>query len=312
MGGKGMTKRVVVAGGSGLIGSALVDALVERGDDVVRLVRGPARRGEVPWDPAGGTIDPSVLDDATAVVCLSGAGIGEKRWTQERKEELRRSRIGPVGLLAQAMSRTESPPRTFLAGSATGYYGDTGDDVVDETASIGDDFLARLCGDWEEASAPVRDVGVRVVNLRTGIVLASRGGALAPLLPIFKAGLGGPIGGGAQWWSWISLADHVRAMLTLIDGETVGPVNLVAPNPVRQKDFAKALGRQLHRPAVLPAPRLAVKARLGGELAEAIGFASQRVEPAVLEANGFEFDHPDLSTALAAVFDDGRQPTADS
>ncbi|MFV2000772.1 MAG: TIGR01777 family oxidoreductase [Acidimicrobiia bacterium] len=297
-----MTKRIVVAGASGLIGSALVEALVERGDDAVRLVRKPARHGEVPWDPASGVLDSSALNGAAVVVCLNGAGIGDKRWTPDRKEELRRSRIDPVGLLAETMSKMESPPRTFIAGSATGFYGDTGDDVVDETAPIGDDFLAVLCGDWEAASAPARDAGVRVVNMRTGIVLASNGGALAPLLPIFKAGLGGPIGGGQQWWSWISLADHVRAMLMLIDGETVGPVNLVAPNPVRQRDFAKALGDQLHRPAVLPAPRLAVKARLGKELAEAIGFASQRVEPAVLEGSGFEFDHPDISKALSAVF----------
>ncbi|GMQ97991.1 MAG: TIGR01777 family oxidoreductase [Acidimicrobiia bacterium] len=296
-----MTRRIVVAGASGLIGSALVEALAQRGDDVVQLVRRPARIGEVPWDPSDGTLDPAALSGADVVVSLNGAGIGDKRWTPDRKEELRRSRVDSVGLLARTMSKLESPPPTFVAGSATGYYGDTGDEVVDETAPMGDDFLATLCGDWEAACTPARDVGVRVVNLRTGIVLGPNGGALAPLLPIFKAGLGGPIGRGTQWWSWVTLDDHVRAMLTLIDGETVGPVNLVAPNPVRQKDFAKALGEQLHRPAVLPAPRLAVKARLGKELAEAIGFASQRVEPAVLARSSFEFEHPDISTALAAV-----------
>jgi len=301
MGGEGMTKRIVVGGASGLIGVALVAALSQRGDDVVQLVRRPARQGEVPWDPASGTLDPATLSGADVVVSLNGAGIGDKRWTPDRKEELRRSRIGPVGLLARTMSKMESPPPTFIAGSATGYYGDTGDEVVDETAARGDDFLAILSADWENAAAPASDAGVRVVNLRTGIVLASNGGALSPLLPIFKAGLGGPIGGGTQWWSWITLHDHVRAMLTLIDGETVGPVNLVAPNPVRQKDFAKALGQQIHRPAVLPAPRLAVKARLGKELAEAIGFASQRVEPAVLVGAGFTFDHSDITSALAAV-----------
>jgi len=301
MGGEGMTKRIVVAGASGLIGSDLVEALVERGDDVVQLVRRPARHGEVPWDPSDGTLDPAALSGADVVVSLNGAGIGEKRWTPDRKEELRRSRVDPVGLLAGTMSKMGSPPPTFIAGSATGYYGDTGDEVVDEAAPMGDDFLATLCGDWEAATVPARDAGVRVVNLRTGIVLAGNGGALAPLLPIFKAGLGGPIGGGAQWWSWISLTDHVRAMLMLIEGGTAGPVNLVSPNPVQQKDFAKALGVQLHRPAVFPAPRLAVKARLGRELAEAIGFASQRVEPEVLADSGFAFDHPDISSALAAV-----------
>jgi uncharacterized protein (TIGR01777 family) len=195
----------------------------------------------------------------------------------------------------------EYPPGALITGSATGYYGDTGDRLVDEGSPQGDDFLASLCGDWEAAADPAKGSGVRVVHVRTGIVLSSDGGALTPLLPIFRAGLGGPIAGGAQWWSWITLADEVAALLFLIDGDLSGPVNLVSPNPVRQKDFAKALGGALGRPAIVPAPRFAVQARLGRELAAAIGFASQRVAPAVLSEAGFRFAHPELGEALAGI-----------
>ena len=297
-----MTKRIVVTGATGLIGRALVGALQMRGDDVVVLPRGSGRESVPTWDPVNGVLDADIFVGADAVVSLNGAGIGDKRWTAQRKAILRSSRIRSVRLVADTMAKMENPPGTLIAGSATGYYGDAGDRLVDEGSPQGDDFLAKLCGDWEAAADPGMESGIRVVHARTGIVLSSDGGALTPLLPIFKAGLGGPIAGGTQWWSWITLADEVAALLFLIDGDISGPVNLVSPNPVRQKEFAKALGAALGRPAIVPAPKFAVQARLGRELAEAIGYASQRVAPAVLTEAGFRFAFPQLDDALAAVF----------
>jgi uncharacterized protein (TIGR01777 family) len=296
-----VTKRIIVAGGTGLIGGNLVSALRGRGDDVVVLHRGVDRTDRAAWDPASGSLDPSALDGADAVVTLNGAGIGEKRWSSERKQILRTSRIDPVRLISETMADMIDPPCVLVAGSATGYYGDTGDRLVDESSPHGDDFLATLCVDWEEAAEPARRSGVRVVHARTGIVLSAHGGALTPLVPIFRAGLGGPIAGGAQWWSWITLADEVRALVALIDSEISGPVNLVAPNAVRQKEFARALGAALGRPAIVPAPKFAVQARLGRELAAAIGYSSQRVVPAVLLDSGFTFESVDLSKALAKI-----------
>ena len=294
-----MTKRIVVAGASGLIGGALVEALLGRGDDVVVLRRGPGEHDGSTWDPASGVLDAHILEGADVVVSLNGAGIGNKRWNPQRKGILRSSRIGAVGLLCETMAGMANPPRVFVAGSATGYYGDTGDHLVDERSPHGDDFLATLCVDWEEAAEPAKRSGIRVAHARTGIVLSRHGGALTPLLPIFRAGLGGPIAGGSQWWSWITLADEVAALMYIIDGGISGAVNLVAPEPVRQKDFAKALGAVLGRPAFVPAPKLVVQARLGRELAGAIGYASQRVAPAVLLDSGFEFESVDADEALA-------------
>jgi uncharacterized protein (TIGR01777 family) len=296
-----MTKRIVVSGGTGLIGGALVKALEVRGDDVVVLRRGSGRETGSTWDPIGGILEPDVFVGADAVVSLNGAGIGDKRWTAQRKANLRSSRISPVRLVAETMAGMEYPPSALITGSATGFYGDTGDRLVDEGSPQGEDFLATLCGDWEAAADPAKGSGVRVVHARTGIVLSPDGGALTPLLPIFRAGLGGPIAGGAQWWSWITLADEVAALLFLIDGDVSGPVNLVSPNPVRQKEFAKALGDALGRPAIVPAPKFAVQARLGRELAVAVGFASQRVAPAMLLDLGFVFGSIDVDKALARV-----------
>ena len=296
-----MTKRIVVAGGTGLIGSALAEALRTRGDDVVVLHRGSGHADRVTWNPSTGALDPTTLVGTDAVVVFNGAGIGDRRWNPERKALLRSSRIEPVRLAADTMAGMADPPGVLIAGSATGYYGDTGDRLVDERSPKGDDFLATLCVDWEAAAEPARQSGIRVVHARTGIVLSGDGGALSPLLPIFKAGLGGPIAGGAQWWSWITLGDEVAALLFLIDGDISGPVNLVAPEPVRQKEFARALGAALGRPAVVPAPKLAVQARLGRELAAAIGYASQRVSPRALLDAGFGFESIDVEEALAGV-----------
>ncbi len=296
-----MMKRVVVAGASGLIGSALVDALRTRGDVVVTLGRLEGDGVDAVWDPSRSDLDIEILRGADAVVSLNGAGIGDERWSAERRALLRSSRIDSVGLLAESIASMFQPPEVLIAGSAIGFYGDTGDVLVDESASHGEDFLALLCSDWEAAARPASDAGIRVAHPRTGIVLAGSGGALAPLLPIFRLGLGGPIGRGRQWWSWISLADEVAALLFLIDGDLRGPVNIVAPNPVRQKEFARALGAQLHRPAFVPAPRFALNLRLGKELAAAIGFASQRVAPAALIDAGFAFRDSAVRDALASA-----------
>jgi uncharacterized protein (TIGR01777 family) len=295
-------KRIIVAGGTGLIGGALISALRQRGDDVTLLRRGTDIAAGDVWDPASGILDPSVLTGADVVVVLNGASIGEKRWTRDRKQTIRTSRIEPVRLVAETIATMADPPGALIAGSATGYYGDTGDRLVDERSPHGDDFLATLCVEWEDAAEPARRSGTRVVHARTGIVLSAHGGALTPLVPIFKAGLGGPIAGGAQWWSWITLMDETRALLALIDTEISGPVNLVAPNPVRQKEFARALGAALGRPAMIPAPKFAVQARLGKELAAAIGYASQRVAPAVLIDSGFEFESANVGEGLSRVF----------
>lgn len=295
-------KRVVVAGGSGLIGSALVAALRERGDTVVMLSRRPGSHTNPVWNPGTCDLDHAILSTADAVVCLSGAGIGDGRWSEHRKNLLVSSRVDAVRCIAETMAAMDDPPAVLASASATGIYGDAGDAIVDESSPPGSDFLAELCQKWEAAAEPAIAAGIRVVHPRTGIVLAPNGGALAPLLPLFRLGLGGPIGSGSQWWSWISIADEVAALIYLLDSDISGPVNLVAPHPVRQKDFAKALGAQLRRPAVMPAPRMAVNARLGRELAQAIGFASQRISPAVLLDSGFTYLSPTVDEALADVF----------
>lgn len=296
-----MTKRIVVAGGTGLIGRALVGALAVRGDDVTVLHRGSGHGGVFTWNPDRGELDPDALADADAVVSLNGAGIGDKRWSPKRKATLRSSRILPVRLLADTMAGMSDPPGLLLAGSATGFYGDTGDGLVDETSPAGDDFLATLCVDWEAAADPAKRCGIRVAHARTGIVLSADGGALMPLLPYFRAGVGGPIAGGTQWWSWITLGDAVAALLFLIDSNIAGPVNLVAPRPVRQREFTKALGVALHRPAIVPVPKFALRVRLGAELAAAIGYASQRVAASVLLDSGFVFESVDVGQALKKI-----------
>lgn len=295
-------KRVVVSGASGLVGTALASALTARGDAVVCLGRQEGA-GDATWNPAHGQLDPSVVEGADAVVNLNGAGIGDARWTDRRKAVLYDSRIGPTSLLATTIAGVDDPPSVFVSASAIGIYGDRGDTKLIESSTVGEDFLARLCIDWEAAAAPAAAAGVRVVHPRTGIVLAAHGGALAPLLPIFKLGFGGPIAGGRQWWSWITLRDLVAALLSTIDGDLAGPVNVVSPDPVEQRTFATALGAQLRRPTIVPAPRFAVQARLGKELADVVACASQRVIPAKLAGAGFRFSDQDLPSALASVFD---------
>ena len=294
----------LITGGSGLIGSSLSDALLERGASVRRLVRRqPSATGEYIWDPYASMIDDRAFEGVDVVINLSGAGVGDKRWTSERKAALYESRITTTRVLAERLAWMEKPPRLFISQSAIGIYGDRGDEILTEESSNGpeDDFLAALTVDWEKAAARAVEAGIRVVHPRTGLVLSRDAQLLQRLVPLFKSGLGGPIGDGSQWWSWVTLTDVIRATEHLIQSDIEGPVNLVAPSPVRQKEFATLLARAVRRPAILPVPKMAMRLALGGQKAEAIGFSSTRALPERLSDDGFEFADSDLQTALATM-----------
>ena len=298
---------VAVSGATGLIGSALVARLRARGHSVRRLVRTvrESQPGDIAWDPMTAVLDVCALEGCDAIVHLAGAPIAQ-RWTEARKRAIRESRVRGTSLLARAVAAMAVKPRVVLSGSAIGYYGDRGDEQLDERSASGHDFLAEVVRAWEEAAAPVAEAGVRLVLLRTGIVLSRDGGALAKLLPPFRLGVGGPIGSGRQWMSWISLDDHVRAMEHALFADTLqGPANLVAPNPVTNATFATTLGRVLRRPALIPVPSFALTLMFG-EMAEATILGSQRVAPHALVASGFEFGEPTLEGALrGALREDG-------
>jgi len=292
--------RVAVSGASGLIGTALSAELTAAGNDVVRLVRREARpASEISWDPSS-ALDPGALNGVDAVVHLSGAPIAAKRWTQARKAELRASRITSTRTLATAMAAAALPPRVLICGSAIGYYGDTGDQVVDEGGQPGTGFLADLVRDWEAAAEPAAAAGVRVVSIRSGVVLAAEGGMLARLMLPFKLGLGARIGPGSQYFSWISLTDEVRAITFALDLHDIsGPVNLTAPEPVTNAEFTQALAKVLGRPSLFTLPSPVLSAALG-ELAGEL-LASARVVPAKLVHAGFIFRDPDIRTALTTI-----------
>ena len=295
---------IVVTGSSGLIGTALVGGLEADGHRVRRLVRRPARgSGEVRWDPSAGEIDRDGLEGVDGVVHLAGPGIGDKRWSEARKHDLREARVVGTTLLAEALAGLDAKPPVLVSGSAIGYYGDRGDEKLTETSKAGDDFLADLCRDWEGAAAPAAAAGIRVATIRTGIVLAPGGGALEKLLPLFKLGLGGRLGSGRQYWSWITIDDEVRAIRHLLEHDVSGPVNLTAPEPATNQEITSTLGEILNRPTLFPVPRFGPKLILGGEATETFLYASQRVYPTVLEADGFTFTHPELEPALRAVLD---------
>lgn len=297
--------KIAISGASGLIGTALARSLRLDGHEALPLVRRPVADGEdaVRWDPSAGTIDAAALEGVDGVVNLSGAGIGDKRWTDDYKREVLESRTKSTDLLARTIAGLDRPPAVFVSGSAMGIYGDTGDTAVTEESPPGHDFLADVCTHWEAAAAPAVDAGIRVTFPRTGIVLSPNGGALAKLLPLFKFGVGGRMGSGKQWWSWISLDDEVGALRWLLDHDIAGPVNLTAPEPVTNREMTKVLGAVLHRPTLLPVPSFGPKLLLGGELAEALLFTSQRVLPAVLTEQGYPFAHPTLEVALRALLD---------
>ncbi|MFY4718227.1 TIGR01777 family oxidoreductase [Streptomyces sp. LaBMicrA B280] len=295
--------RVAITGSHGLIGSALVRSLVGDGHQVVRLVREGAGRdpgdgGEtVSWDPAG---DGVRLEGVDAVVHLAGAGVGDRRWSTSYKREIRESRVRGTRTIARACAGAEVPPRVLVSASATGYYGDTGERIVDESAPPGDDFLASVCADWEAAAVPARDAGIRVVHPRTGLVVAGEGGAFGRMMPLFRLGLGGRIGSGEQYWPFVSLTDHIAALRFTFDHhELSGPVNFTAPEPLPEREVTQVMARLLHRPAVVPAPAFALRAALG-EFATTLTYSTRAV-PAALAKAGFAFRHPSFEQALASV-----------
>ncbi len=298
--------RVVISGASGLIGGSVVSALRGRGDDVTPLVRRPPAPGEARWDPTGGSIDTGAFEGADAVVHLAGAGIGDKRWSAARRCEIVSSRVQSTSLLARTLAGLDRPPTVLMSASAVGFYGDRGDEELTEESGPGRGFLAELCQAWEDATGPAADAGVRVVHLRSGVVLSARGGALARQLPLFRLGLGGRLGRGRQWLSWISLSDEVGAVLRALDDAALqGPVNATAPTPVTNRAFTGALGRALHRPTVLAVPGLALRVALGSDLASEMVLAGQRVLPTKLTASGYLFRHADIATALRAALAPG-------
>jgi uncharacterized protein (TIGR01777 family) len=286
--------KILVAGSSGLVGSALC-ARLARAHSVRRLVRRPAGEAELSWDPASGRIDD--VSGFDAVVHLGGENLGDGRWTEARKRRIEDSRVTSTALLAGALA-TRGAPKVFLCASAIGYYGDRGDAELTEDAPAGHDFLSGLCERWEQACAPAVLAGTRVARLRLGMVLSSRGGGLRKMLLPFKMGLGGPVGSGRQWVSWIGLTDAARAIEHLLDADVAGPVNLVSPEPIRNRELARALGRALGRSAVLPLPGFVARALLG-ETADALLLSSLRVLPERLLASGFVFETPSIGATLA-------------
>ena len=297
---------VLVTGASGFIGSALVPALVSAGHRPIRAVRGraaPPGVDAVSWDPERGTIDSDALEGISAVVHLAGAGIGDRRWTAARKRLVLESRSHGTRLLAEALASLSRPPDVLVSASAVGYYGShPGDAVLTEDSPPGDDFVAHVCVEWEAATAPASDAGIRVVKMRNGIVLGREGGILGRLLLPFRLGLGGRIGAGEQWVPWISIDDVVAASLFALTAEALaGPVNVTAPEPVRNKEFTDALGDAVHRPTAIPTPLAPLRALYGSELVEHVLLAGQRAVPRQLQASGFEFRHETLDVALRAV-----------
>lgn len=295
----GRDMKVVVSGSSGLIGSALVPFLTTGGHQVVRLVRngGGRRAGTVQWDPTAGTIDTAALEGIDAVVHLAGESVFG-RWTAEKKARIYSSRVDGTRTLVQALTALKNPPRTLVTASAIGYYGDRDADVVDEDSAPGAGFLADVVREWEAAAQPAAAAGIRVVNLRFGVVLSPKGGALATMLPAFKLGAGGPIGNGQQYTSWIAIDDVIGTILYALTTPTLaGPVNVVAPTPVTNREFGTTLGRVLSRPAFLPMPAFVLKL-IFGEMAEEVLLASTRVEPHRLRQSGYEFRFPELEGAL--------------
>lgn len=300
--------RIAVTGSSGLIGSTLVRSLREDGHDIVRLVRRtPSASDEVEWDPRRQTVDTAGLAGTEAVVHLAGAGVGERRWSAAYKKELRDSRVLGTAAIAEAIASLETPPRVFVCGSAIGFYGETGSTEVDESAAPGEGFMAELCEAWEAAAAPAQEAGVRTVFARSGLVVSRGGGAWGQLFPLFRLGVGGRLGSGRQYWSFISLHDDVAALRHLIDDESLsGPVNLTGPVPVTNREATASMGRILHRPTLLTVPGFALRMVVGDFADDILG--SQRVVPRRLLESGFTFAHPGIDDAVRAATTDQSEP----
>ncbi len=290
---------VAVTGASGLIGSALTRSLRGDGLEVRVLVRRPAGSPqEIEWQP-GTPLHPARLDGVTAVVNLAGAPVGDHRWTQSYKRVIRQSRVDSTDTIARAIAAMDQPPRVLVSASAIGFYGDTADREVDESSPQGEGFLADVVGEWEAAADPARAAGIRVVHARSGLVVSGRGGAWGRMFPLFRAGIGGRLGSGKQYWSWISIRDEIAALRLLLDSDLSGPVNLTAPSPATNKEVTRAMGEVLHRPAVLPVPAFALKAVLGGFSSEVLG--SIRARPTRLLEAGFTWADPRIADAITAA-----------
>ena len=294
-----------MTGASGFIGSALRPALISAGHRPITAVRGgavPPGVDGIGWDPGAGTVDTQAMEGIGGVVHLAGAGIGDRRWTSARKQLILESRTKPTQFLASTLAGLDRKPAVLVSSSATGYYGDRGDEVLTEQSPPGDDFPAHVCREWEAAATPVIDAGIRLVTIRTGIVLGRGGGMLARVVPPFRLGLGGRLGSGRQYLSWVSLDDEVAAILRALDQPSLsGPTNLTAPNPATNAEFTATLGRVLHRPTPLPTPLPALRAAYGRELVDTLLLGGQRVMPAALTADGFDFAHPTLEETLRAI-----------
>jgi len=292
-----MISRVLVSGASGPIGAALLPSLDSRGYDVVRLVRGAAAGGaQIPWDPAL-PIDPESVSGFDAVIHLAGESI-VGRWSAAKKAKIRDSRVVGTSNLAKALAQAKNKPHVFVCSSAIGYYGNRGDELLREDSAAGEGFLAEVCREWETATKPANDAGIRTAQIRTGVVLSPKGGALGKMLTPFKLGLGGNLGNGRQWMSWIDIQDMIGAIHHILKMDLLqGPVNMVAPKPVTNAEFTRTLASVLSRPAIFPVPAFAVKAAFG-EMGESVLLASQRVEPARLVASGYPFRFSELRASL--------------
>lgn len=296
----GAPMRILITGSSGFIGSSLVPFLTAGGHEVVRMMRRgtPGANGSHVWDPDRGIIDPAALEGFDAVVHLAGESLATGRWTADKKDRIRRSRIAPTRLLSETLARLENRPKVLVSASAIGYYGDRGDDRLTERSHSADSFLADVCRSWEYSTGPAGEAGIRVVNLRFGIVLGQAGGALAKMLTPFRLGAGGRLGSGRQYMSWVSVDDAIGAIdHALSNGELSGAVNVTAPRPVTNQEFTRTLGRVLSRPTLFPMPAFAARQAFG-EMADALLLASARVQPDRLVATGYRFRHPELEPAL--------------
>ena len=291
--------KALISGSTGLIGTALVRSLEASGHSVARLTRPTSASvpNAIPWDPASGSLDARQLEGFDAVIHLSGENVASRRWSADQKARIRDSRVNSTALLANALARLDNPPEVFACASATGYYGDRADQILTEDSAPGSDFLANVGVEWEDAAVPASDVGIRVATMRTSVVLTAAGGMVSTVAPIFRLGLGGRLGSGRQYLSWISRQDIIRAMHWILEHDDLsGPVNLCSPNPVTNSDFTRTMGRVLRRPALFPVPRLALRITQG-EIADML-LASVRATPAKLTATGFQFHHQNLEDAL--------------
>jgi hypothetical protein len=292
--------KILISGSHGLVGTAFIKSLETDGHEIFRLVRHyPNSEAEIEWSPDRYSIQLARIEGFDAVVNLAGESIAEGRWSDEKKRRIRESRVKGTKLLGDALANLAKPPKTFICASAIGYYGNRGDETLTESSTPGDDFLADVCVEWEKATTLATEKGIRVVNARFGVILDAHGGALAKMLPPFRMGIGGKIGSGKQWMSWIALDDVVGALKFALANETLkGPVNFVAPNPVTNAEFTKTLGKVLSRPTLFAIPAFGVRLAFG-EMADALLLSSQRVEPERLKTTGYEFQYSQLQTALS-------------